>query len=56
MNIDKLIEHLEELKKEHGGDVEVNLWIYAGRESELCNVMPVFDKETERVILETFFV
>ena len=56
MNIDKLIERLEVLKQAHGGDVEVNVWAYAGGNDELCDVTPGFDPELKRVVLERSFV
>jgi hypothetical protein len=51
MTIDKLINVLEALKKEHG-NIDVTVWQYGGGLDDLCDVMPVFDAEYGLVVLD----
>jgi hypothetical protein len=51
MAIDKLINVLEALKKEHG-NIDVTVWQYGGGLDDLCDVMPVFDAEYGLVVLD----
>ena len=48
-----MITALQTLKAAHGGDVEVTVWQYAGGNDDLCDVLPVFNTEYERIILQT---
>lgn len=55
MTIDELILNLETLKEVHGGEVDVTMWQYAGGNEDLYNVLPVFDPEIQRVVLEAVY-
>lgn len=55
MTIDKLIDALNTLKAQHGGDMEVTVWEYAGGDEELRSVTPGFNSEHGLIVLETSY-
>lgn len=52
MNLNQMIEALQALKADRGGDVDVTVWQYGGGMDDLCNVTPIFDAETQTVVLD----
>ncbi len=54
MTINDTIEALLALKETHGGEVDVTTWEYAGGDiNDLVNVEPVYDAETQTVVMES---
>jgi hypothetical protein len=52
VNVDQAIELLQALKTQHGGEIDVTVWQYAGGNDELCDVEPRYDAETQTVVIE----
>ena len=52
MNIDKAIEALQALKAQHGGEVDVTVWQYAGGMDDIFEELPQYDPETQTVVIE----
>lgn len=55
MTIDQLIEALNKIKAERGGDVEVAVYQYAGGDDKLCDVSPRYDDSEGQVLLDTTY-
>ena len=52
MNLNQTIEALLALKAKHGCDVDVTVWQYGGGLDDLCDVVPLYEQETQTVVLE----
>lgn len=52
MTLNETIAALLVLKEKYGGDVDVTVWQYGGGLDDLCNAEPIFDTETQTVVLD----
>jgi hypothetical protein len=53
MELRHMIVLLQALAAEHGDSVEVTLWEYGGGLDDLMNAKPVYDEETQTVVIDS---
>lgn len=52
MTLNDFIAALQVLRDKHGCNVDVTVWQYGGGLDDLCNADPIFDTETQTVVLD----